>query len=361
MVANRRTLLLVARVGCLALLAGSLHAAQPHRPKPPMEIPVVVVKYFPVKGDRIDIGVTGDWGAPLKQTREKTDKLTAEVAKALQEGSRYHAYKNPRAKPSLVYRILRTIEYLEPLPTVPRPGRKVPNTDYNKIMERIGIRRWVEQKGVKQVWIWGYHGGVVNLWESNMAGPWGDISNSSRDPNDLPVLKKTYTVYHYNYQRGPSEAVEDHMHQIETVLNHVDGRDRTAANKWHELLFWGKFVGSDRTHKIVRPGCGRARLPFHAYQQVLLGCDEDSPAHRDRRRLPLADLGSPEDVCAFFAVPRSGRAGLGKAPRTVAAPADRTPPSRNGREGQQDRARPSQQGRQRCPCMPHPDRPTTGW
>ncbi len=159
MIANRRTLLLVARVGCLALLAGSLHAAQPHRPKPPMEIPVVVVKYFPVKGDRIDIGVTGDWGAPLKQTREKTDKLTAEVAKALQEGSRYHAYKNPRAKPSLVYRILRTIEYLEPLPTVPRPGRKVPNTDYNKIMERIGIRRWVEQKGVKQVWIWGYHGG----------------------------------------------------------------------------------------------------------------------------------------------------------------------------------------------------------
>lgn len=264
MPANRRTFLLVARAGCLALLAGSLHAAQPHPPKLPMEIPVVVVKYFPVKGDRIDIGVTGDWGASLKDTRRKTDKLTVEVAKALQDGSRYHYYKSPRAKPSLVYRIVQTIEYLEPLPTVPRPGRRVPNTDYNKIMARIGIRQWVEQKGVKQVWIWGYHGGVVNLWESNMAGPWGDISNSSRDPNDLPVLKKTYTVYHYNYQRGPSEAVEDHMHQIEAVLNHVDGRDRTPPEKWHELLFWGKFVGSDRTHKIVRPGCGWAHYPPNA-------------------------------------------------------------------------------------------------
>ena len=71
-----------------------------------------------------------------------------------------------------------------------------------------------------------------------MAGPYGDISNSDRDPHDLPVLSKTYTVYHYNYGRGPSEAVEDHMHQIEAVLRHVDPH-----------LFWDKFVG--------KPGEGR--------------------------------------------------------------------------------------------------------
>jgi hypothetical protein len=34
--------------------------------------------------------------------------------------------------------------------------------------------------------------------------------NIDRDPKDLPVLSKTYMVYHYNYQRGTSEAVEDH-------------------------------------------------------------------------------------------------------------------------------------------------------
>ena len=103
----------------------------------------------------------------------------------------------------------------------------------------------MEERGVKEIWVWGYHGGVIDLWESNMAGPWGDISNSDRDPHDLPVFSKTYTVYHYNYQRGPSEAVEDHMHQIEAVLRHTDPD-----------LFWNKFVG--------KPGegrCGWAHFP----------------------------------------------------------------------------------------------------
>ena len=120
-------------------------------------------------------------------------------------------------------------------------------TDYNKIMQRVGIKQWVEEKGVKEVWIWGYHGGVVGLWESNMAGPFGDISNSNRDPKDLPVLSKTYTVYHYNYQRGASEAVEDHMHQIEAVLNFVDGRDRTPPDQWANAAVLGQ-VRRQRPH-----------------------------------------------------------------------------------------------------------------
>ena len=190
--------------------------------------------------------------------------MTQEVLFALQQGSRYHGYKNRKAPPSLVYTVVKTYEFLEPLPTIARPGEKVPLTDYNKIMQRVNIKHWVEQKGVKEVWIWGYHGGVLNLWESNMAGPYGDISNSNRDPKDLPVSKQTYTVYHYNYQRGTSEAMEDHIHQIEAVLNHVDGRERTPPEKWSELLFWGKFVGSDRTHKIVHPGCGWAHYPPNA-------------------------------------------------------------------------------------------------
>ena len=72
-------------------------------PALPMKIPVLVVKYFPVKGDRIDLAVTGDWGASLEETRRKTDKQTKAVIHALQEGSRYHGYKDARgpAKPRL--------------------------------------------------------------------------------------------------------------------------------------------------------------------------------------------------------------------------------------------------------------------
>jgi hypothetical protein len=235
--------------------------AADYEPKLPMEIPVLVVKYFPVKGQLIDQQVTGDWGAPLDETRNKTAALTQEVITALQEGSRYHGYRDEQAKPSLAYRIVDVIEFQEPLPIVGGGSRL---TDYRQIMERVDVKRWVEQQGVREVWIWGYHGGVVGLWESNMASSVGDISNSNRDPADLPVLKHTYTVYHYNYQRGTSEACEDHMHQIEAVLNWVDGRDRTPPDQWDQLLFWGKFVGSDRSHKIVRPGCGWSHYPPNA-------------------------------------------------------------------------------------------------
>ncbi len=216
-----------------------------HYPAGVFDIPVLVVKYFPLAGNRINRAITGDVDAPLTAIRAHTDRTTAEVVAALERGSIYHGYKNPAAQPSLRYHVVDTIEFLEPLPTVSKAGHRVPMTDYNAIMRRIGIEQWVSEREVKEVWLWGYHGGVVDIWESNMAGPHGDISNSDRDPHDLPVLDKTYTVYHYNYQRGTSEAVEDHIHQIEAVLRHVD-----------ENLFWRKFVG--------KPGegrCGWAHFP----------------------------------------------------------------------------------------------------
>jgi hypothetical protein len=208
-------------------------------------IPVLVVSYFPVKNDRIDRAITGDVETSLGRIRDHVERTSQQVIEALEQGSIYHGYKNPAAKPSLRYQIVESLEFLEPLPAWSKPGHRVPMTDYNEIMHRIDIRGWVEQRGIKEVWLWGYHGGVIDIWESNMAGPYGDISNSDRDPDDLPVLDRTYTVYHYNYQRGPSEAVEDHMHQIEAVLRQIDPH-----------LFWDKFVG--------RPGegrCGWAHYP----------------------------------------------------------------------------------------------------
>jgi hypothetical protein len=211
-------------------------------------IPTLVVHYFPVKHSRIDRAVTGDVDRSLADMRRHVSQTTQRVVQALEMGSIYHGYKKPTARPSLRYELIDTLEFLEPLPTYHKSGHKAPMTDYNAIMRRINIQQWVESRGIKEVWLWGYHGGVIDLWESNMAGPYGDISNSDRDPADLPVLSKTYTVYHYNYGRGPSEAVEDHIHQIEAVLRHVDRR-----------LFWDTFVG--------KPGegrCGWAHYPPNA-------------------------------------------------------------------------------------------------
>ncbi len=115
--------------GFLILFIPGLTAADPYQPNPPMEIRVLVIKYFPVKGERIDQTVTGDWGASLEETRTKTTTQTEQAARALQEGSRYHGYKDKTAKPSLVYKIVGTIEFLEPLPTVAKSGPNPPMTD----------------------------------------------------------------------------------------------------------------------------------------------------------------------------------------------------------------------------------------
>ena len=225
------------------------------------DIPVIVVKFFPVKGDLIDIGATGDWGESLSFTRRKVDSLSGRLVDILGNASRYHAYRNNAAKPGVHYTVLHVYEFLEPLPTRGPRETGAPMTDYVSIVKRINGQEWVENKGVKEIWVWGYDGGKVGLWESNMAGPFGDVSNSDRDERDLPVFSSTYTLYHYNYQRGLSEAMEDHMHQIEAVLNFVDGRDTTDERNWASLLFWGKYVGSDISHKIIAPHCGWAHYP----------------------------------------------------------------------------------------------------
>ncbi len=257
---NRAGLLVLSALGLLSYGSNSCEASSTDLPNQ-FSVPVLVVHFFPTNASNIDIKQTGDWGESLELTRQKTQRQTTEILNALQEGSRYRAFMNSNAVPCVQYRAVGSIEFLSPLPTFSKPGHKTPMTDYRRIMDEVNIKDWVERKGVKEVWIWAYHGGKVDLWESNMASRFGDVSNSDRDPNDLPVLTKTYTVYHYNYQRGTSEAVEDHIHQIEAVLNHVDGRDTTAEDRWPSLLFWGHFVGSDRTAKIVRPGCGWAHYP----------------------------------------------------------------------------------------------------
>lgn len=213
-------------------------------------IKVFVVSYFPVKGDQIDSSIAIENSGSVAEVRAKTEKLTLEASRLLEEGSRFRGYKDSAVKPALRYEVVGKTEFKESIPVRPNVGNDPPLPDYGAIMKRIDIQRLVEKEGVQQVWMWGYHG-HIGLWESNMSSPTGDVSNSDRDQKDLPVLSKTYTLFHYNYGRGVGEMLENHMHQLEHVLNYADGRDFTPEDKWSELLFWGKFVGSDVSHKIV--------------------------------------------------------------------------------------------------------------
>jgi hypothetical protein len=191
-------------------------------PKAEWTVPVLVLRYFPVTADKekVDIAVTSNVGGSLKEIQAKCDRMTEEAIEALQEGSRFRAYNDPKAPLSLKYVVVDTFDYLDALPR--NPGKQ-DKADYIKVLERAQIQHYVEEKGVKEVWIWGYHSKDLSPWESNMSSPFGDVSNSDRDPLDLPVFKETYTVYHYNYERDTSEAVHNHIHQIEAVMRQHGG------------------------------------------------------------------------------------------------------------------------------------------
>jgi hypothetical protein len=191
-------------------------------------IPVLLLSYFPTLDSptdpRLDPDLTG-LDTPLADIRVHVAQTTHHLRWALELGSAYHGMSNRRAHCSIEYDIVKQAEYLEPLPVsvfeVPwNPGMFRP--DYIQILEREDVCHLVDEHGVKEVWLWGYHHGNIEPAESNMAGPHGDISNSERAP-DLPVCGRTYTVYNYNYSRGLGEALENHGHQFEAVLGHVDG------------------------------------------------------------------------------------------------------------------------------------------
>ena len=62
----------------------------------------------------------------------------------------------------------------------------------------------------------------------------GDISNSDRDPNDLPVFAHTWTMYGINIRRSQAEALHNVGHQMEAIHNtrvvQTDIEDWTPAN-----------------------------------------------------------------------------------------------------------------------------------
>lgn len=188
----------------------------------PWTMRVLVIAYYPLlpDGETLDLGVTSNVGGSLLELRDKVAGMNTEVMASLSDGSRYHGYRQQGTTPSIRFKVVAEQEVLEAMPHDPR---KSGFPDYRRILERAGVQRYVEELGVDEVWIWGYHSPQLAPWESNMASRYGDISNSDRDPADLPIFDRTYVVYHYNYQRQTSEAVHNHIHQIEAVMRRYGG------------------------------------------------------------------------------------------------------------------------------------------
>lgn len=194
------------------------------------DLGVLVIKYFPLApgGVNIDISVTGDVGESYTFIRQKTFNMTHKLKESLEKATSYLGYKNSAAQPALRYNIVDSKEYTQAVPIKPRDVR-VTYPDYNKVMQDHNICDYVDNKNVREVWLWAYQGPnkpdtdqpYLGIDESKMSGPQGDISNSWHF-NDMPVCSHTYRVLTFNYSRGTAEAMESWGHQMEAELDAVD-------------------------------------------------------------------------------------------------------------------------------------------
>lgn len=150
---------------------------------------------------------------PLSSARERTQKINLETMAFLDKGSIYHGYKDPTATPSLAYQMFEEKEFHTP---VPKLGGYA---DHVKILNNLNICNYVENLGVKEVWLWMYHTSTVAPVESYQTGPNHQAGNGYMN---LPVCKKSYTVYDYSLSRGTSETIEDHTHHIEHLWESLD-------------------------------------------------------------------------------------------------------------------------------------------
>lgn len=170
----------------------------------------------PQNQDRVDPS-TG-YRMTVSELESKIDLADRELEKALEQGSTYHGYKDNQAKPYLDYfredRIIKYEDFPHHLNTT--------YPDYNRILHEIDICDYVDNRGVKEVWLWGYHNSRTTPVESKMSSRYGDIANDVAPEVPMPPCAKAYTLYNYAYG-DIANSLEDHTHQLEAIFYYVDG------------------------------------------------------------------------------------------------------------------------------------------
>lgn len=244
------------------------------------QVPILELKFFPLDpSGNLDASET-EITSTLPAIRTRVQTMSQDTLNALNRSTVY--VKDPSAQSSIAYSIYETREFLIPVPKTSSFGGT--KADHIKILGELNVCNFVDNLGVKEVWIWMYHTGQVAPVESNMSmgqvsrpfwthSTHGDISNSG-GVNDLPICQKTYTVYDYNYGRGPGEAVHNRGHQLERLFGFAD-----------DYLFRNLFSRPIGQTGGVVNGCGNTHFPVNGQSdydyantlQVLTNCSDWHP------------------------------------------------------------------------------------
>ncbi len=230
-----------------------------------IKVPFLMINIFPTNDGIIHndtIGPTSFYGPltnPLLEfTKSKIKNILITTKNAIELGSAFRDYGQNTTKP---YISLETKAYINIYVDIDNYkemlfdyNANIKTYDYEKIFNYLGIKEFIENEGVKEIWITDFphdsypstvESGIYNeelvkhMPETNMSSPLsGDISNSYRIQDDLPIYDKTYIVYGYNGHRGVDTNIHNRGHQIEQMLDYLE-RDKIP----NEQLFWNKFVG----------------------------------------------------------------------------------------------------------------------
>ena len=212
-------------------------------------VPVIIINWIPAaNGISVDsnvakVGGNQDWGSvskfgmSVKTVNQWILSNDLKVKYGIEEGSKFRGYNNPNAASYVGIKVIKYINIYEMPLVFPGDLLQGPNVlipDYKTIFEKIKLKELVESHGVKEVWF-NWTNATGNIWvpESNMASPTtGDISNSYKRQNDLPIYNKTYVVYGTAFDRWFAEMLHCRGHQIEAQMGYINS-----------TFFWQDFVG----------------------------------------------------------------------------------------------------------------------
>lgn len=241
---------------------------------------VLVLNYLPPDPNnlsQLDSSITLQPDS-IEHMRSWITEQNSLAIETLTQAAKYHGFKNPAVTPAITYTILDTKEFLKATPRRfwTNIGETLYYADYQKMLtEDVNICDFVDNQGVKDVWIWGYQTNQgtegVGIFESNMSmgkdsrqywnkTGFGDISNDHHKLNDLPSCNKTYVVYNHNYRGygGVDNIMHIYGHQIENEM------------KFADQSLWNQYTQRNNDPTVIS-SCG----DVHGPPNTVLGSEYD--------------------------------------------------------------------------------------
>ncbi len=225
------------------------------------KMPVVIIRYFPtIDGVNVDTTASG-WTQSLIDLKARELQIERRHKFMLEEGSRFRGYKDAQALPTLGYQVVKIYTVYEEIPPGFPEGNEHYFPDYNQILDRFNAKNFVENLGVKEFWISHYHYGRIVPAESNMSSALtGDISNSYRFNNDMPIFNRSFLLYGINFAGGEHQATHNHGHQLKAILGYSNNKQDGNDN-----LFWQNFAGRNASGSFSLNGrAGNTHYPPNA-------------------------------------------------------------------------------------------------